>query len=45
MTPVNLTSHHKHLDVYFSKKINFDEHINIKIGKAKKGIIVVKNLQ
>lgn len=44
---VNCTSHHYIFVVYLDEHItfiNFNEHITIKIGKAKKGINIIKKI-
>ena len=33
--PVACTSYQKHLGLYFDEKLNFTQHINIKISKAR----------
>ena len=38
IVPVAHTSCQKHLVLYLDEKLNFRQHINIKISKANKGI-------
>ena len=38
------TSCQKHLGLYLDEKLNFSQHINIKISKANKGIGIIKRL-
>ena len=40
--PVARSSCQKHLGVHLDEKLNFNQHINIKISKANKGIGIVK---
>ena len=40
--PVARTSWQKHLGLHLDEKLNFSQHINIKISKANKGIEIVK---
>ena len=42
--PVARTSGQKHLGLYLDEKLNFSQHINIKISKANKGIGIIKRL-
>ena len=42
--PVARTPNQKHLALYLDKKLNFNQHINVKISKAKRGIGVIKRL-
>ena len=42
--PVAHTSCQKHLGLYLDEKLNFSQHINIKISKANKGIGIIKRL-
>ena len=42
--PVACASHQKHLGLYFDEKLNFSQHINIKISKANKGTGIIKRL-
>ena len=42
--PVARTSCQKHLGLYLDEKLNFSQHINIKISKANKGIGIIKRL-
>ena len=42
--PVQRSIVQKHLGVYLDEKLNFNTHIIEKIGKASKGIGVIKNL-
>ena len=42
--PVARTSCQKHLGLYLDEKLNFSQHINIKISKANKGIRIIKSL-
>ena len=41
---VACTSCQKHLGLYLDEKLNFSQHINIKISKANKGIGIIKRL-
>ena len=41
--PVQCSTVQKHLGVYLDEKLNFNTHITEKIGKASKGIGVIKN--
>ena len=42
--PVARTSCQKHLGLHLDEKLNFSQHINIKISKANKGIGIIKRL-
>ena len=42
--PVQRSTFQKHLGVYLDEKLNFNTHITEKIGKASKGIGVIKKL-
>ena len=42
--PVARTSCQKHLGLYLDEKLNFSQHINIKISKANKGTRIIKKL-
>ena len=42
--PVARTTCQKHLGLYLDEKLNFSQHINIKISKANKGIGIIKRL-
>ena len=42
--PVAYTSCQKHLGLHLDEKLNFSQHINIKISKANKGIGIIKRL-
>ena len=42
--PVQHSTVQKHLGVYLDEKLNFNTHITEKIGKASKGIGVIKEL-
>ena len=42
--PVSRTSCQKHLGLYLDEKLNFSQHINIKISKANKGVGIIKRL-
>ena len=42
--PVARTSFQKHLGLHLHEKLNFSQHINIKILKANKGIGIIKRL-
>ena len=42
--PVQCSTVQKHLGVYLDEKLNFNTHITEKIGKASKGIGVIKKL-
>ena len=42
--PVARTSCQKHLGLHLDEKLNFSQHINIKISKANKGIGIIERL-
>ena len=42
--PVARTSCLRHLGLYLDEKLNFSQHINMKISKANKGIGIIKRL-
>ena len=42
--PVARTSCQKHLGLHLDEKLNFSQHINIKISKANKGIGIIKRV-
>ena len=42
--PVARTSCQKHLGLHLDEKLNFSQHINIKISKANKGIGIIESL-
>ena len=42
--PVQRSTVQKHLGVYLDEKLNFNTHITEKIGKASKGIGVIRKL-
>ena len=42
--PVQCSTIQKHLGVYLDEKLNFNTHVTEKIGKASKGIGVIKKL-
>ena len=42
--PVARAPCQKHLGLYLDEKLNFNNHINVKISKANKGIGIIKRL-
>ena len=42
--PVAGTSCQKHLGLHLDEKLNFSQHINLKISKTNKGIRIIKRL-
>ena len=44
IVPVARTSCQKHLGLYLDERLNFSQHINIKISKANKRIGIIKRL-
>ena len=43
-TPVTSVKKHIHLGLIFDSKLSFDKHVDEKIIKAKKGIVIIKHL-